>query len=98
MEDIYDFMEDEYGSPEESFNDYNSINDGHDLLDSTSLGMALSFAEMISEENNSYSTKDPAEMFEDYEDTLEKISLKDRNKSKVPVPAFEQYVYNKCGI
>lgn len=95
MRDPY---EDAYEAEDFSQIDINddNINDFGEFMPGQTLGMALGLAEMIAEENASIA--DPAELFEDFQESLEKISLKSRHKSKVPVPSFEQYVYNKCGI
>ncbi len=105
MEDLYEMMEEPSIDAEELENEYDLLI-GDEFVEEDGgmsvqqLGMALGLAEMIAQ-NNEVMT-DPAELFEDFEDfenSLEKVSLKSRHQgSKVPVPAFEQYVYKKCGL
>jgi hypothetical protein len=102
MEDLLDMMEEPSIDAEEHESEYDLLIDDDFVEEASGMsiqqfGMALGFAEMMSIDNESIS--DPAEVMADYQESLERISLQDRHrKSDVPVPAFEQYVYKKCGF
>ena len=73
-------------------------------FDSRDLGTAMTFGDMLAEERSLSDlldfSDDPAELLEAIEaehnqDKIQRISLKSR---QADVPAFEQYVYQKCGI
>lgn len=69
-------------------------------FDSRTFGMALTFGDMLADEEaeallNALDSQDPADIFETMEAKQEeRISLKSRHAA----PAFEQYVYERCGI
>ncbi len=71
-------------------------------FNSRTFGMALTFGDMLAEEEaeallNALDSQDPADIFETMEaNKEERISLKSRNAALVP--AFEKYVYERCGI
>ena len=101
MEDLYEMMEEPSVDAEEREGDYDLLvgdafveEDGG--MTTQQFGMALGLAEMISE--SSEAIADPAELFEDFEDSLDRVSLQSRHQNKVPIPAFEQYVYKKCNM
>ena len=83
--------------------DYSS-DDGNSSREfgSRDLGTALTFGEMIAEEellSDLMDVQDPEELLEAMEaeqtkNKVQHVSLKNRDK----VLAFEQYVYAKCGI
>ena len=95
----------ENGADFGSQHDYNSDDCTSREFTSRDLGTAMTFAEMMTEDSlsdlvDSMDTHDPEELLEALEmeqnkNKVTRISLKDR---KAEVPAFEQYVYAKCGI
>lgn len=102
MEDLCSMMEgpsvDSYDH-EHEYDDYDSAaNEGESCLsDVATFGMALGLAEIIAEENEV--TANPETLVEEYEDDRTRVSLQNRHStSKVPIPAFEQYVDRVCGL
>jgi len=86
--------------------DYNSDECTSREFGSRDLGTAMTFAEMLAEEESlsglmeSMDAHDPEELLEAMEiaqdkDKVTRVSLKSRNTD---APAFEQYVYAKCGL
>lgn len=103
MRDLCDLMENGAGYGEGYQNDdriFTSDDIQEQLFNSRTFGMALTFGEMLAEEEveallNTLDLQDPADIFETIEAMQEeRISLKDRHTA----PAFEQYVYERCGI
>ena len=106
MRDLCYLMEngDDYSNYDNE--DHGSKNE--DVLGSSQLfGMALTFGDLIAEEeaeslisalnDESDDMQDPADIFESIEGELEeRVSLKSR--FGVNAPAFERYVYERCGI
>lgn len=103
MNDLCHLME--YGDGSlEGGNGYDYDDYDRPGMSSRELGTALTFAEMMAEEDlsemlESLDESDPDEILEALEleraQKVQRVSLKSR---KQDVPAFEQYVYAKCGI
>ena len=103
MRDLCDLMENG-GDYRESYQEEDRILISDDIqeqsFNSRTFGMAMTFGDMIADEEaeallNALEAQDPADIFETIEAKQEeRISLKSRHNA----PAFEQYVYERCGI
>ena len=103
MRDLCDLMENGAGYGE-GHQDDDGILMSDDIqeqsFNSRTFGMAMTFGDMLAEEEveallNALDSQDPADIFETIEAKQEeRISLKSRHTA----PAFEQYVYERCGI
>lgn len=105
--DLVDSFNDNYGDDCDNFcheaDHFCGMNDHHHEgfsgFDAHTMGMAMTFGDLLSDDNIDIDTLLECmelETLDDFSGSLEEISFQDRGIMEIP--DFEQHVYNVCGV